>query len=78
MRVLSTSVHGLEMPVDECPHSARGACPFLCPWSALCSCLLLHMYKKSVQYCTTVQLYSSVLLVQKKTTTTTNHGRNSI
>ena len=28
MRVLSTSVRGLEMPVDECPSCARGACPF--------------------------------------------------
>jgi hypothetical protein len=28
-----TSVRGLEMPVDECS-CARGACPFLCPWSA--------------------------------------------
>ena len=31
-----TSVHGLEMPVGECPCIARGACPFLCPWSAWC------------------------------------------
>ena len=51
-RVLSTSVRGLEMPVDEYPSCARGACPFLCPWSALCFCLL-HMYSKSVlQYST--------------------------
>jgi len=51
VRVLGTSVRGLEMPVDECPHSARGACPFLCPWSSLCFCLL-HMYNRSVlQYC---------------------------
>jgi len=28
VRVLSTSVRGLEMPVDECPSCARGACPF--------------------------------------------------
>jgi hypothetical protein len=49
--VLSTSVRGLEMPVDEYPSCARGACPFLCPWSAVCCCLL-HMYHKSVlQYC---------------------------
>ena len=27
VRVLSTSVHGLEMPVGECPCIARGACP---------------------------------------------------
>jgi hypothetical protein len=47
VRVLSTSVHGLEMSVDEFPHSARGACPFLCPWSALCSCLL-YMYNRTV------------------------------
>ena len=47
VHVLRTSVRGLEMPVDECPSSARGACPFLCPWSALCFCLL-HMYSKSV------------------------------
>ena len=50
--VLSTSVRGLEMPVDECPSCARGSCPFLCPWSALCF-YLLHMYSKSdnIQYC---------------------------
>ena len=46
-RVLSTSVRGLEMPVNERPSCARGACPFLCPWSALCSCLL-HMYNRTV------------------------------
>ena len=53
MRVLRTSVHGLEMPVGERPYIARGACPFLCPWSALCFCLL-YMYNRSVL------LYSSV------------------
>jgi len=53
VRVLSTSVHGLEMPVGECPSCARGACPFLCPWSSLCFCLL-HMYNRSVLYCSTV------------------------
>ena len=53
MRVLSISVRGLEMPVDECPSSARGACPFLCPWSALCFCLL-HMYNRTILYCSTV------------------------
>ena len=36
VHVLSTSVHGLEMPVGECPYIARGACPLLCPWSARC------------------------------------------
>jgi len=50
--VLSASVRGLEMPVDECPSCARGECPFLCLWSALFFCLL-HMYSKSVlQYST--------------------------
>jgi len=49
VHVLSTSVSGLEMAVDECPSCARGACPFLCPWSALCFCLL-HMYK-NLYYC---------------------------
>ena len=54
MRVLSTSVHGLEMPVGECPCIARGACPFLCPWSAWSFVFTahLHMYNKFVlQYC---------------------------
>jgi len=55
-RVLSTSVRGLEMPVDKCPSCARGACPFLCPWSALCFCLL-HMYNKSVLLYSTVRRY---------------------
>ena len=51
MRVLSTSVRGLEMPVDKCLCGVRGACPFLSPWPSLCFSLL-HMYKKSVlQYC---------------------------
>ena len=53
MRVLSTSVRGLEMPVDKWPCSARGACPFLCPWSALCF-YLLRMHNRSVLYCSTV------------------------
>jgi hypothetical protein len=52
VRVLSTSVHGLEMPVGECPCSARGTCPFLCPWSALCFCLL------HICTCTTNLYYS--------------------
>ena len=55
MRVLSTSVHGLEMPVGECPCIARDACPVLCPWSAWCFvyCTSAHVqYNKSVlQYC---------------------------
>ena len=45
MRVLSTSVHGLEVPVSECPCSARG------PPGVLITAHL-HMYNKSVlQYC---------------------------
>jgi len=47
VRVLSTLVRGLEMPVNEFPYGARGACPFLCSWSALCICLL-HMYNRTV------------------------------
>jgi len=70
VRVLSTSVHRLEMPVDEFPFCARGACPFLCPWSTLCFCLL-HMYN-NLYY----SLYYSTVGTLK--TTTTNHERNSI
>ena len=53
MRVLSTSVRGLEMPVGECPCIARGTCPFLCPWSAwyFVYCTSAHVQ----QICTTVQ-----------------------
>jgi hypothetical protein len=53
VRVLSTSVHGLEMPVDERHCIARGACPFLCLWSAWCFVYCTSaMYNKSVlQYC---------------------------
>jgi hypothetical protein len=55
VRVLRTSVHGLEMPVGEFPSCARGARPFLCPWSALfsvyCTCTT------NLYYCL---LYSSV------------------
>ena len=52
MRVLGTSVLGLEMPVDECPYIARGACPFLCPCVVRLVFLFtahLHMYNKSVR-----------------------------
>jgi len=49
VRVLSTSVHGLEMPVDECPCIARGACPSCArgPPGVLFTAHL-HMYNKSV------------------------------
>ena len=54
MRVLITLVRGLEMPVNEFPYTSHGACPFLCPWSALRICLL-HMYNNCncavVRYC---------------------------
>ena len=70
MRVLSTSVRGLEMPVDECPSGPRGACPFLCPWSTLCFCFLLHVHNKSVL------LYSTA--GTERTTTTNHEPRNSI
>ena len=53
MRVLSTLVRGLEMPVNEFPCSARDACPILCPWSSSCICLL-HMYNRTVLYYRTV------------------------
>ena len=67
MRVLSISVHGLEMPVGECPCIARGACPFLCPWSAWC-----FVYRTSAH----VQIRTTVLYVgTKKGRTPTNHVR---
>ena len=59
---------GLEMPVDECPCIARGSCPFLFPWSALCLCLL------HICTCTTNLYYSTVGTL--KTTTTTNESRS--
>jgi len=62
VHVLRTSVRGLEMPVVECPSYARGACPFLCPWSALCFCLL-HMYNKFVL------LYGTVVQYEKRADT---------
>ena len=52
MHVLSTSVHGLEMPVGECPCIARGACPLLCPWVVRLVFYLPHMYNRTVLYCT--------------------------
>jgi len=58
VRVISTSMHGLEMPVGECPCIARGACPSCArgPPGVLFTALL-HMYGKSV-----VQtLYSTVV-----------------
>jgi len=62
VHVLRTSERGLEMPVVECPSYARGACPFLCPWSALCFCLL-HMYNKFVL------LYGTVVQYEKRADT---------
>jgi len=62
VHVLRTSVRGLEMPVVECPSYARGACPFLCPWSALCFCLL-YMYNKFVL------LYGTVVQYEKRADT---------
>ena len=68
MRVLSTSVRGLEMPVGECLCIARGACPFLCPWSAWCF----------VYYCTSahVQQKCTVVQYEKKGRTPTNERTN--
>ena len=59
MRVLSTSVHGLEIPVGECPCIARGAYPFLCPWSAWCFvyCTSAHTCTTNLYYSTTVGRY---------------------
>ena len=63
--VLSTSVRSLEMPVDECPSCARGACPFLNPWSILCFCLL-RIHNKPVL------LYSTVGTKKRRPRTTTH------
>ena len=68
MRVLSISVHGLEMPVVECPCIARGACPFLCPWSAWC---FVYCTSAHVQQIRTTVLY----VVGTKKGRPTNHVR---
>ena len=52
MRVLSTLVRGLEMPVNEFPCSARGSWPISCQWSSSCICLL-HVQQNCtvLKYC---------------------------
>ena len=37
---LAPQCAALRCPWISSPCSARGACPFLCPWSTLCFCLL--------------------------------------
>ena len=54
MRVLSTSVRGLEMPVDEFPHSARGP---PCVFVVFAYCTSAHVQ----QICTVDTLGSAVL-----------------
>jgi len=70
VHVLSTSVRGLEMPVGECLCIARGACPFLCPWSALCVCLL------HIRTCTT-ELYSSTVQKERADTNERTNERTT-
>jgi hypothetical protein len=53
VHVLRTSVRGLEMPVVECPSYARGACPFLCPWSRGPPCVFVYCTcTTNLYYCT--------------------------
>ena len=68
--VLSTTVRGLEMPVGECLCIARGACPFVCPWSALCVCLL------HIRTCTT-ELYSSTVQKERADTNERTNERTN-